>query len=358
MKVEIVYPFIDFRRLSSSKTDLLVKNPIWPRPQISDIHYYRSMGQVYPLQSDTQYDRNRNYMPSCVANGITLQNANISGLKGMNRIIDMKHGTDLFGYYSISFFIQVGTFSNRTVDNIYNYFKNIEFCVKDLVDCSNGLSMENLHKHLPAQFYWATRRLTEHPVDKNIKLYQRDPNTMVNGKNKLFIKTQKTEMRDLVFMKPYFIVEHTTDDKIQDAPINKKFLFFKQTTLTFDARSKPMQMVSIQYPFLEENNPDFKISQKFKSDVKNTFLLFDYLRHLTNYKSGKTDDLLERYFYAITKFCDKKLSDRKQNAIQEVYENKYPNLINNTINNLDSLYGENPISSILDSIYNNVPIPK
>jgi hypothetical protein len=350
MKVEILYPFIDFRRFSSSKTDLLVQKPQWPKSAKRKPDYYRSMGQVYPPYYYNQYDKNRNYTSSCIANGIRLKDASIKGLKGLNRVIDLKHGNDMFGFYSISFFIKVGTFSNKTIDDVYEDFKkNVKFNIVDIVDHHQCIEMENLKGYLCKQYYWATRRLADR-VNKEIKLYQRDSNILINGKGKIVIPTQKEEMHDIVFLEPYFFLEYTNDDELKDNFKKNLFFFMKKNRLSIERKEK-MRLVGIGHPFYEKKEMDLKIFSSYSNAIKYNFLLFDYLGRLSSYRPTKSDDQVNKYLNDIAKTYYEAYKKHKFVEMKKIYEKYFPGFTNLIISNLTSSFGVNDLSDALTKIW-------
>lgn len=351
MKVEIVYPFVDFRRFDSNKNDLLVQRPKWPKPLKKGPDYYRSMGQIYPPYYNSQSDSNKNYTSSCIANGVRLKDANIIGLKGINRVVDFKHDNDIFGFYSISFFIKVGTFNTKTVDDIYDYFRKVEFNIVDLVDHTQGLVMDNLKGYLCRQYYWATRLLAR-KNDKSKKYYQRDKNTIVNGVEKIVMKNQKQEMRDIIFLEPYFFLEYTFDDGIKDDFKNGFFSLFKKNVLSFK-KKKNMRIVTVKRKFYDKNEPDLKTFSDYMNTIKYNFLLFDYLGKLSDYTRKETDNRLIHYVNNLEKTYNKSFEDDKFDKIKKYYEQHYPDYIETMNTNLLSRIGDNKLSDLIFAISNN-----
>lgn len=349
MKIEIVYPFLDLRRLSSVKCNLLAKRPQWPSNKRQHATYYRCMGQVFPFQCYTQDSRNKYLTPSCIANGIVFKDLSFPGLVGINRVIDFMYDNDLFGVYSFTFFTKTGTFRNSSIYSITDLFAEVKAEVKDLIDKYTNLRLDSLNGALCRQYYWATRLLTD-SNDKTIKYYQRDPNIKVGDVNKIVIPTQQMEMKDIRFLKPYIIVEFTEEESIIDGMQGVNFLR-RRTALVKDIGK--VNLIAIKKIMKSEDLTSQRDLSNYRNSLRYVFLLLDLIDALSLYKATPNDDLSSKYLDQLAATYEL-LSKRKYfNEAKELYAKLYPNIdaITEIEKQLNANYGCNNLSAILNNLH-------
>jgi len=194
MKIDLIFPFIDFRKLENNKDDVVSKKPVWPGPIDG---FMRCSGMVKPNGASVSYAHK----------GIKLVGTNIPGLKELKRKIEFPFNNELIGLYSLSFLLKKNVFLNMKPYEIVQFFLNeVLFQVRDLTNSNphtpiNTINLKALPKALKLQYYWASRKLESKQNNRNTKLYT------TNNQGKICIASQKQELKNIRFLRPVFFLE-------------------------------------------------------------------------------------------------------------------------------------------------------
>jgi len=187
MKIDILFPFIDFRNLYNNQ--FVCDRPQWPG--ISN-DFLRCCGMLKPNGVGYSY----------VHNGVKLSETNIHGLKKIKRKIEFPFWNNILGLYSLSFFLKKDALLDYMPNDIIDYFnKDIKFNIKNLVNssCQNDIvGIKKLSKELRLQYYWATRKLVN---SNNEKLYD------IPQESEIYIDTINEELKEIKFLSPVFFID-------------------------------------------------------------------------------------------------------------------------------------------------------
>jgi hypothetical protein len=298
MKINIFFPFIDYRKLDRCKIDLLVGSPCWPDPD-PDPHYssVRTMGMININQRVLEKSLKGNLAIAHTKNGIKLCGKPIPGLKGLNRELYFPFSNDIFGVYAFSFFFQRGSFAHTSLSDVFYRFVNeISFTIKDLCVETKGVKLEValITECLKNQYYWATRKLTA-DGNRTAKIYDRDKN------GKISISSMDNELKDIVFIKPYFFVETSSDDSIKD---NEDFMKYSKVRSnvemgTLDIRS--YSFIHSKRGWFSRNN-ELKMVKSYLQSFEYYFLFFEFLKEISKNKFFRNQDRSSVYIDSISRY--------------------------------------------------------
>lgn len=194
MKIDLIFPFIDFRKLENNKDDVVIKKPIWPGPIDG---FMRCSGMVKPNGASVSYAHK----------GIKLAGANIPGLKELKRKIEFPFNNEFIGLYSLSFLLKKNVFLYMKPYEIVQFFQNeVLFQVRNLTNSNqdipiDSIKLKSLSKALKLQYYWASRKLESKQNNLKTKLYT------TNNQGKICIDSQKQELKNIKFLRPIFFLE-------------------------------------------------------------------------------------------------------------------------------------------------------
>lgn len=339
MKADIIFPFIDLRKLYSNRGEFVNRRPSWPAPFEG---FMRCTGMVNSRTSGFAYK------------GIRLVGNKIPGLIKLKRKIEFPFLNNVFGLYSISFTLKKNSFSKESVEDILQYFQNeILFRVVNLVNSTNGsksVNLKGLKKELLLQYYWASRKLVDNKNGKQKELYIRNKDGIIS------VTQLDDELKYIKMIKPLIFLE-TTNNK---HTYNKTYrsIFFntwmcKNSNLDFDIyhlkRNWNFVPVNLQrisfftHSFLRYDvffNSFYKLIEELNNKIQVDPVYIDNLTvNLVNYCYTVSDHHEYGYFVSYYNFLLSGKNQLLQNLVAKVnhstalYKNQ-KDLLNSAINQL------------------------